>query len=237
MVERDQPVEFSWVSERHLRLSFGTSSSGRSDARVYGALAAIQNARLPEIREITPAYSTILLEFALEGLDEQRAVNSVRTTLSEHVEIPAGDKSSVIEIPVCYETACAPDALTIAQNHDITVEELVRLHSQPTYFVQFIGFSPGFAYLTGLPPQIATPRLATPRVRVPAGSVGIAGDQTGIYPTATAGGWQLIGRTPLIMFDARRNKPSLLVGGDRVRFIPISLVEFNDRLRGRNDNE
>ena len=116
------------------------------------------------------------------------------------------------------------------------MSELIRLHAEPLYVVHFIGFAPGFGYLDGLPRELATPRLPSPRVRVPVGSVGIAGDQTGIYATPAAGGWRLIGRTPLVMFDARREQPSLLTAGDRVRFRPISLAEFRTQARGLRDD-
>lgn len=231
MVVQDQGAELTWASERHLRLCLGPADSDRAHAQVHRILEAVRHARLPGLVDVTPAYSTILFEFEPLQLDGERAVEVVRQALSNTAAaVSEQSQLPVVEIPVCYEPPCAPDAEDVAQLNGIHVSDVIRLHSQQTYVVQFIGFSPGFGYLSGLPSQLATPRLATPRVRVPAGSVGIAGDQTGIYPTATAGGWRLIGRTPLIMFNPGREKPSLLATGDRVRFVPIGLAEFNTRL-------
>jgi inhibitor of KinA len=237
MLDGDQPAELTWASERHLRLCFRGADSERIHSRVRQSVAALQQERVPGLIDLTPAYSTILLEFDLEHFDEERAVAAVRQALAHAVETPALSSTPVIEIPVCYEVPCAPDAEDVARIHGIDVSTLIHLHTQPLYIVQFIGFAPGFGYLGGLPSQLATPRLATPRVRVPAGSVGIAEQQTGIYPTSTAGGWRLIGRTPLVMFDAGREKPSLLAAGDRVRFVPIDLATFNSQWRGLPSHE
>jgi inhibitor of KinA len=130
---------------------------------------------------------------------------------------------------VCYGGVFGPDLEAVAQRHGLAPEELIRLHSEAVYSVYMLGFAPGFAYLGGLPPALATPRRDEPRTAVPAGSVGIGGSQTGIYPLVSPGGWNLIGRTPLRLFDARRTSPTLLAVGDRVRFQVIEHDDF-DRL-------
>ncbi|MFQ2200063.1 5-oxoprolinase subunit PxpB [Aeromonas hydrophila] len=126
-----------------------------------------------------------------------------------------------VVIPVHYGGEAGPDLEVVARHAAMTPAEVVTAHSKAIYTVFFLGFQPGFAYLGGLPNHLATPRLAVPRLTVPAGSVGIGGEQTGIYPTASPGGWQLIGRTELCMFDPGRKRPSLLLPGDRVRFTPV----------------
>jgi inhibitor of KinA len=131
-----------------------------------------------------------------------------------------------IEIPVCYDPEFGPDLEFVAEHNKLSVEQVVRLHSTAEYLVYLIGFVPGFPYLGGMPPQIAAPRLPSPRPVVAAGSVGIAGEQTGIYPLSTPGGWRLIGRTPVLLFDPEMRPPSLFVPGDRVLFRPISREEF-----------
>lgn len=206
-------------------------------ARVRQAVAALKKARPPGLLDITPAYSTILLEFALGEFDDRKVLDAVRAAVAHSGDFPVPTSRPIIEIPVCYEPPCAPDAEVVARILGIDVPALVRLHTQPLYTVGFIGFAPGFAYLSGLPSELATPRLATPRVRVPVGSVGIAEQQTGVYPTATAGGWRLIGRTPLVMFDAKRESPSLLSTGDRVRFKAIRMADFDAQMRGDRDHE
>ena len=129
-------------------------------------------------------------------------------------------ESRYIEIPVVYGTAAGPDLGEVARHAGLTEKQVVELHSSMDYVVWFLGFQPGFPYLGGLPEQLATPRRNEPRLQVPAGSVGIGGAQTGIYPLATPGGWQLIGHTPLPLFDPDRDEPVLLRPGDTVRFIP-----------------
>ena len=129
-------------------------------------------------------------------------------------------ESRNIDIPVVYGTAAGPDLGEVARHAGLTEKQVVELHASVDYVVWFLGFQPGFPYLGGLPEQLATPRRDEPRLLVPAGSVGIGGAQTGIYPLATPGGWQLIGHTPLPLFDPHRDEPVLLRPGDTVRFIP-----------------
>jgi inhibitor of KinA len=131
-----------------------------------------------------------------------------------------------ITIPVCYDPEFGLDIEAVAAHHHYSVEEVIRLHTSATYLVYFLGFSPGFAYLGGLPQSLRTPRLATPRSQVAAGSVGIAGDQAGVYPIDSPGGWRLIGRTPVRMFDASANPPARLQPGDQVRFSAIDRSAF-----------
>jgi inhibitor of KinA len=132
----------------------------------------------------------------------------------------------MVEIPVCYGGAFGPDLAFVAQHAQLTPDEVVARHSAPNYLVHMIGFTPGFPYLGGLDERLATPRLASPRAQVPAGTVGIAGAQTGIYSVPTPGGWQLIGRTPLQLFNPAWDAPSLLRAGQHLRFVPISAAEY-----------
>nr|AGU12342.1 Allophanate hydrolase subunit 1 [uncultured organism] len=135
--------------------------------------------------------------------------------------------NAVVTIPVCYGGRYGPDLEEVAIHNKLTTQEVVSLHSSAIYKVYMIGFVPGFAYMGGLPEQLATPRKATPRAAIPAGSVGIAGKQTGIYPLQTPGGWQLIGRTPLNLFDPNLREPALLKAGDEVTFKPINSTDFD----------
>jgi inhibitor of KinA len=131
-----------------------------------------------------------------------------------------------VEIPVCYGGDFGPDLDLVASHAQLTPAEVIARHAAPEYLVYMVGFAPGFPYLGGLDAGLATPRRTQPRPLVPAGAVGIAGAQTGIYSLPTPGGWQLIGRTPRRLFDPGRNQPSLLQAGDRLRFVPISEAEF-----------
>ncbi len=172
----------------------------------------------PAICDLIPAYASLLVCYnpACASFDEMNA------WLCDGLpNVPTGFsiESRLVEIPVRYGGEFGPDLESLAQLVGVTQDEIVRLHTSVLYRVYLIGFAPGFAYLGSVPEQIAAPRLATPRTRVPAGSVAIAGRQTGIYPRATPGGWQLIGRTDLVLFNPRRESPTLLRPGDRVRFI------------------
>lgn len=222
--------DIAWTGEHHILLSFGNAISAEVQDRVHAACQRISRAQIPGLCDIVPAYTTILLGFdplAAALADPQHALRAALATRPGDSE-PAPALRTV-EIPVCYDPALAPDLEEVARLRDLSPGQVVALHSGATYRVGFIGFMPGFAYLHGLPATLATPRLATPRPRVPEGSVGIAGDQTGVYPSATPGGWRLIGRTPLRIFDARRDRPALLAMGDQVRFTPITRAQF-DRL-------
>lgn len=133
-----------------------------------------------------------------------------------------------LEIPVCYDPEFALDLSTVADAHDLKTNDVIRLHSNAEYVVQMIGFSPGFPYLAGLPSQLHTPRRASPRMLVPAGSVAIGGEQTGIYSRDTPGGWNIIGRTPVQLFDPERDPPCLLRPGDAIRFVPMNRQQYED---------
>jgi KipI family sensor histidine kinase inhibitor len=136
----------------------------------------------------------------------------------------------MVEILTLYGGEFGPDLPFVAEHNGLSINEVIRFHSGTIYPVYMLGFSPGFVYLGGLPEEIATPRLPTPRTLVPTGSVAMAGRQTGVYPIATPGGWRLIGRTPLKLFDPQRDPPTLLRVGDQVRFVPMSEEEYWARL-------
>jgi len=179
---------------------------------------SIHYAAIEGVIDLHPAYASILIEY--DPLIIDMAALSARLASVIKSLPPPIDDGALIEIPVRYGGDNGPDLAQLAKGCGLTEWEVIQLHAQPLYTVAFLGFSPGFGYLTGLPEELATPRLAVPRKSVPAGSVGIAGFQTGIYPLSTPGGWNLIGRTSLTMFDPNRDPMSLLSIGDQVRFIP-----------------
>jgi inhibitor of KinA len=217
-----------WAGERSLRVAVGEGISEATRRRVLGAYRRLRAAGIPGLLDVTPAFATLLLTFDAGSLDPAQAEDRVARALEG---LGAGEEASgrSVEIPVCYEGDLAPDLDDVARLHDLSPGEAAGLHASADYVVHFLGFSPGFPYLGGLPERLATPRLERPRVRVPPGSVGIAGQQTGVYPNATPGGWRLVGRTPLRLFAPERDPPALLALGDHVRFVPISRAQF-DRL-------
>jgi len=185
---------------------------------------AIALARISGVVDIVPAYTTVLLIFDPMATDPVRLENDVRAAISASGQTPW--ESREITIPVVYGGEFGPDLEFVAYHTGLSPQEVVHRHAAATYIVACMGFAPGWAYLLGLPPELETPRLPNPRTRVPAGSVGIGGAQTGVYPLETPGGWRLIGRTPLRMFDPERAEPALLRPGDAVRFVPITPEQF-----------
>jgi KipI family sensor histidine kinase inhibitor len=227
---QEDPVRFRPASDRSLMVSFGDRISLDIHQRVRTLLQMLTSAPISGVRNLQPGYCTLLITF--DGLqlrhDELQTMVQSYIDRMDAVRLPA---TRQVEIPVCYGGDLGPDLDELAQLHDMTVTQAVELHSSAEYVVYFLGFVPGFAYLGGLPDALATPRLAAPRWAVPAGSVGIGGKQTAVYPVASPAGWRLIGRTPLALFSANRDAMSLLSMGDRVRFIPISREKFVDLSR------
>jgi KipI family sensor histidine kinase inhibitor len=213
------------ASDSSLLVEFGGIISPEFHARVLALFRALLAENDPRIRNLHPAYASLLIDFDPLRLPHEELAAHVRE-LIDAAPPPNPAPIRTITIPVCYDAEFGPDLADVASHHGISIEEVIRLHSSPTYLVYFLGFSPGFAYLGGLPQQLRTPRLATPRIRVPAGSVAIAGDQTGVYPSDSPGGWRLIGRTPLRMFDASANPPTRLQPGDLVKFTATDRSAF-----------
>lgn len=210
-----------------LRGDFGTESEGA--ARIVAAATdRLASASIPGVVECAPAYNSVAVFLDRRALGNLRAVEQrIAAVLRDSSDASgAEEKQTTIEIPVCYDTAFAEDLDVVATHTGLSAADVVRLHANAEYRVACIGFMPGFPYLTGLPKELATPRRVTPRKQVPAGAVAIGGAQTGIYPAASPGGWNIIGRTPVRLFDAQREPPSLLRAGDRVRFRSISREEF-----------
>jgi inhibitor of KinA len=203
---------------------------------VQAALRSLEAAAIPGVTELAPAYSTIGVFFNLAEIARAAAGEEVLVWFSARIESALKKRSAqnkegratpVIEIPVCYDREFASDLDDVARVAGLTEAEVIRRHSNAAYRVACVGFIAGFPFLSGLPSELATPRRAVPRKEVPAGSVAIGGAQTGVYPRNSPGGWNVIGRTPLRLFDVRRDPPTILQAGDRVKFRQISREEFD----------
>ncbi len=195
---------------------------------VLRATQQLERAKIPGVVEFVPAYTTIGIFFdpgRIRAFDQLRA-NIERALEALEPARPRANTVAIIEVPVCYESEFAPDLDEIARHAGLSHDEIIHRHSSAIYRVSCVGFTPGFAYLSGLPPELATPRRASPRKEVPAGAVAIGGTQTGVYPRKSPGGWNIIGRAPLRFFDVERDPPSLLQAGDRVRFRRVAREEF-----------
>lgn len=222
-------IQFEAIAEDALLLRFGERIELTVNARVHAAVAVLQRA-LPQL-ECVPAYASVLLRFDPLAWGDGDAVNPqrrLRSAVDAALAAGGADTASGREqiVPVCYGGAFGPDLDEVASHCGLAADAVIARHAAAEYRVAMVGFAPGFPYLLGLDPALAMPRRADPRQRVPAGSVAIGGHQTGIYPQQLPGGWQLIGRTPLRLFDVTAARPSLLAAGDRVRFCAIDEAEF-----------
>ena len=203
---------------------------------VQAALRSLETAAIPGVTELAPAYATIGVFFDVAEIARAAGGEGVLAWLSARIEsalrAPSalsneGVETQSIEIPVCYDREFAFDIADVARAADLAEADVIHRHAGATYRVACVGFIGGFPFLSGLPSELVTPRRAVPRKEVPAGSVAIGGAQTGIYPRNSPGGWNVIGRTPLRLFDVQRDPPTILQAGDRVRFREISREEFD----------
>jgi len=219
----DKP-KFRSMGDRSLLVELGDEISPAINQSVQELFVGIDLQKPNGILELVPGYRSLLVicdPLVVSLADLEQIIAEIHNDLDPS-QLP---EPRTVNIPVVYGDPYGPDLVEVAQYHHMSPEEVIGYHTQPTYRVYMIGFTPGYPYLGELPDAIATPRRNTPRTRVPRGSVGIAQKQSGIYSVDSPGGWQIIGWTPVHLFDPRRNPPSLLVMGDRVQFYTISAVE------------
>ena len=233
MMQAGRKPVFLPSGDRAMVVEFGAEIDPELNSLVHRTTAAIERAQLDGVVELVPTYRSLMLHYdpSLTRPDTlQQAILSL--------DVSDGGESSgerVVEIPTLYGGEYGPDIGFVAENAGMSESEVVEIHSGTDYLVYAMGFSPGFPYLGGLDPRLNTPRLSTPRTLIPGGSVGIAETQTGAYPVASPGGWQLIGRTPLRLFDPESDPPAVINAGDRVRFAPLAdeeaYLEIERRVR------
>lgn len=227
------PYRLYALGDHAIIIDFGQQIDITINKWVMAIFHDAQQHPIEGVLDVIPAYSSICFVYDLSLLCNKTSGSTVVEYIMKRVEerlafvaIKEDGEKNVIDVPVCYDLSFAPDLMTVAEMHRLTIEEVIRIHSSKTYHVFMLGFLPGFAYMGIVDSSIATPRHQQPRISVPEGSVGIAGEQTGVYPAASPGGWQLIGRTPLRLFDPSKERPCLFAPGDTVRFYPVSLAEF-----------
>ena len=228
-------LEITSLGDHALVVSLADRVEAVAARRVQAACEWLASAALPGVAELVPAATTVTLFYSPTELLAAGGPTTdlagwlaarVRERLATLPKASASRQARLVEVLVCYDGEFGPDLEAVAARANLSAEEVIALHSGAEYFVLQLGFSPGFPYLHGLPAELAVPRRDTPRTVVPAGSVAIANGQSGIYPIATPGGWNLIGRTPLRLFRPDQQPPTLLQPGDRVKFRVISLAEF-----------
>lgn len=220
-------AEIQPVGDLALNVEFAEEISPAVNAQIRAFTAALEAANLPGIVEYVPTYRSVTVHYRPEAIlygELKAQLTALLSDLTAEGTAPA----EVIELPVCYGGEMGPDLSFVARHSGLAEDEVIRIHSSAEYLVYMLGFTPGFPYLGGMDERIATPRLEKPRTRIPAGSVGIAGAQTGAYPLESPGGWQLIGRTPVRLYDPQREQPILLRAGQFVKFTPIGERDYRE---------
>ena len=231
----DKP-RFLLAGDRGLLVEFGTSIDPEINQKVRQIFLSLENTPIDGVTEIIPTYRSILIFYDPFRSDPERLKKEIldRENKLGSWEIPP---TETIEIQVAYGNDFGPDLEFVAQHNNLTPEEVIQIHTSGTYLIYMLGFTPGYPFLGGLSEKIFTPRLENPRLVVPAGSVAIANNQTGIYPIDSPGGWQLIGRTPIKLYDPTGSRPILLKAGNYVSFKRISREEFHEIASRYKDKE
>lgn len=239
-------TKISPVGDSAIRIEFGKEININTYYHIQLFMQIFKESKSDFHKEIIPSFASVTIEY--DAMTIMKRIKKENTNSSKNpfewvrqqIELlllqdieDVNFEKKIIEIPVCYGEAFGPDLQYVASYHNMTVEEVIKKHSEEEYLVYMLGFAPGFPFLGGLNSEIATPRKLTPRLKIEAGSVGIAGNQTGVYPIETPGGWQIIGRTPVDLFRPNNESPTLLKAGVWIRFKPITPREFNS-IKGGN---
>ena len=218
-------VRYLVAGDSAVCVEFGNEISPEINKKIRAFKIAVEKSDIPGIVETVPTYRSLLVHYHPEVIGCKALTEKFDKLMGSLSSIPI-PPPTVIEIPVLYGGEMGPDIENVAEHNHKTVEEVIKIHTSEEYLIYMIGFIAGFPYLGGMSKEIATPRLKSPRVKIEGGSVGIAGEQTGIYPVASPGGWQLIGRTPLKLYDADREKPVLLEAGQYIKFAAVTEEEY-----------
>lgn len=220
----DKP-RFLLAGDRAIVVEFGNEINPEINRRVRNLHMALQRAAIPGLGETIPTYRSLLIYYDPLQLSLECLINRIQE-IEANLDQLSLPQPKVYVIPVVYGGEYGPDLEDVAKHNQLTPEEVIRIHTSTDYLIYMLGFTPGFPYLGGMSLRIATPRLKTPRAYIPAGSVGIADKQTGIYPIDSPGGWRIIGRTPVKLYDPYREPPILLSAGNYVRFVSITKEDY-----------
>ena len=215
------------VGDCAISIDFGQVIDPKINRQIRQIIEQIKDLQLDGIIELVPTYCALLVQYDAMVYSYSDICRILEPTLQESVMDSANELVTIVEIPTVYGGEFGPDLGFVASHNHLSEAEVVSIHSGTDYLVYMLGFIPGFTYLGGMDPRIATPRLSSPRTLIPAGSVGIAGEQTGTYPSDSPGGWQIIGRTPVTMYDMSKEQAALLQAGDYVRYVFIDENEFH----------
>ncbi len=220
-----QEIQILTAGDSAILIEFGKEINPEINRRITAVVQMMKAQHIEGIVDIIPAFCSLLINYDPRIISYDVLVERMSQLAKMDVMTEEGGKR-VIEIPVCYGGEYGPDIENVAKHANMSEEEVIKLHASKDYLIYMLGFLPGFSYLGGLDERLHTPRLANPRIKISAGSVGIGGSQTGIYPLDSPGGWQLIGLTPVKTYDPDRETPILFQAGDYIRFVPIDETEF-----------
>ena len=224
-----QNIKILTAGDASLLVEFGKEINPEINRKIAATVQLMREQHIEGVVDVIPSFCALLINYDPRVIGYEEIKSRIKDLL--RVEIKAGaERKKIFESPVCYGGEFGPDIATIAEHAGLTEQEVIDIHSSRDYLIYMLGFLPGFCYLGGLDERIFTPRLASPRIKIDAGSVGIGGSQTGIYPLDSPGGWQLMGKTPVKTYDPDREVPILVEAGDYIRFVPIDREEF-DRIK------
>ena len=219
-------IKLLTAGDSSILLQFGNTIDPAINRKIAATVQLMREQHINGVTDVIPAFCSLLINYDPRVISYEQIRGRMEALVK--IDVTAGDtRKRVFEIPVCYGGVYGPDIQNIADHAGMSVEEVIQIHTSRDYLIYMLGFLPGFTYLGGLDERIHTPRLANPRIRIPAGSVGIGGSQTGIYPMDSPGGWQLMGMTPVKTYDPDREVPILVEAGDYIRFVAIDEDEFH----------
>ena len=233
----ENSVRFLFSGDSALVIEFGNEISVDINKKIRKMMDDIKKENIDGIVELVPTYCSLLINYDVLKIDYNTLVEKLKTFLNNNLETAEGEEVTLVEIPTLYNDEVGPDLSYVAEHNKISKEEVIKIHTGTYYLVYMLGFMPGFTYLGGMSEKIATPRLESPRLQIYPGSVGIAGKQTGMYPSMSPGGWRIIGRTPLKLYNPDSDTPVYISSGDYVRYVSISEEEYNDILKKVENNE
>ena len=222
-----EEVKFLIAGDRALVVEFGDKIEKQVNSKIRSLTMAMEREDIVGIIETIPTYRSLMVIYEPMIIELENLILTIKSIISKMHELRLAE-AKVIEIPTLYGGGDGPDIEFVAEHNNISVDEVIRIHTDMKYLIYMIGFTPGFPYLGGMSDKIQAPRLQNPRTKIPIGSVGIAGKQTGIYPVESPGGWQLIGRTPVKLYDPSREHPVLLKAGDYIKFVSIDENEYKN---------
>ena len=233
----ENSVRFLFSGDSALVIEFGNEISVDINKKIRKMMDDIKKENIDGIVELVPTYCSLLINYDVLKIDYNTLVEKLKTFLNNNLETAEGEEVTLVEIPTLYNDEVGPDLSYVAEHNKLSQEEVIKIHTGTDYLVYMLGFMPGFTYLGGMSEKIATPRLESPRLQIYPGSVGIAGKQTGMYPSMSPGGWRIIGRTPLKLYNPDSDTPVYISSGDYVRYVSISEEEYNDILKKVENNE